>query len=177
MAKNLFLDASSHLYKRVYPSVGPSPVIFKIEKNEGFFLVYYQGGPGTSQKCRIASLQQGPESHTFLLTTHLDIDIATKRHILSSFDIGPDRGRHMPTRIDVWSQQTIIWKKCNRDQRYKGSLLDYGNLCYSLFLHSFILSLTHSFIYLPIRSFIHSSAYSASSIYSIMTLLWCSQMM
>ena len=51
---------------------------------------------------------QGPESHTFLLTTRLDIDIATKRHIPSSFDIGPNRGRHMPTHIDIKSQQTEI---------------------------------------------------------------------
>ena len=40
---------------------------------------------------------QGPESHTFLLTSRLDIDMAKNRHITTSFDMGPKRGRHMPT--------------------------------------------------------------------------------
>ena len=60
-----FLDASSHLYKRVCPSVGwfvrpsvrPSVMrFFQIEEMKVFLRVCHQGGLVTSQKCRIASL-------------------------------------------------------------------------------------------------------------------------
>ena len=60
-----FLDASTHLYKRVCPSVGRSvgPLVgdafFSIAKMKIFLHVCHQGGPGTSQKCRITSLQEG----------------------------------------------------------------------------------------------------------------------
>ena len=52
-----FLDASSHLYKRVRPSVGPSfrNAFFLIEEMKVSH-VWHQGGLVTSQKCRIASL-------------------------------------------------------------------------------------------------------------------------
>ena len=62
---NSFLDASSHLYKRVCPSVrrsvGPSvgPSVtsyFQNRKMELLLHECHQGGPVTSQKCRIASL-------------------------------------------------------------------------------------------------------------------------
>ena len=57
----------SHLYERVYPlvrtsvrpSVGPSvSSYFQNIKMKVFLHVYHQGGPGTSPKCRIASLQE-----------------------------------------------------------------------------------------------------------------------
>ena len=58
-----FLDASSHLYKRVCPSVGPSVgwlvAFFLIAKMKVFLHVCHQGGPGTTQKCRLASPLEG----------------------------------------------------------------------------------------------------------------------
>ena len=63
-----FLDASSHLYKRVCQSVRPSvgwlvgrsvTRFFLIAKMKVFLHVCHQGGPGTSQKCRITSLKEG----------------------------------------------------------------------------------------------------------------------
>ena len=66
----------------VRPSVGPSvprsvgPLVrnafFFINcKNEDFFLhVCDQGGPGTSQKCRIASLQEGMSVGLSLLSSN-----------------------------------------------------------------------------------------------------------
>ena len=70
---SLFLDAFSHLYKRVCPSVGRSvrpsvgrsvrPSVgrsvtsyFKNLKMKVFLRVFHQGSLQTSQKCRIASL-------------------------------------------------------------------------------------------------------------------------
>ena len=58
-------------------------------------------------KRAIFDTDQGPESHTFLLKSRLDIDMAKNRHILISFDMGPKRGRHMATRTDTWSWSTI----------------------------------------------------------------------
>ena len=45
----------------VRPSVGPSVgnAFFLITKMKVFLHDRHQGGPGTSQKCRIASLQEG----------------------------------------------------------------------------------------------------------------------
>ena len=58
--RDRFLDASSHLYKRVCPSVGGSVIrFFLLQKIKVFLHVCHQGVPGTSQKCRIASLQIG----------------------------------------------------------------------------------------------------------------------
>ena len=53
--------------RSVRPSVGPSVgrsvrqsvMRFFIAKMKVFLHVYHQDGPGTSQKCRIASLQEG----------------------------------------------------------------------------------------------------------------------
>ena len=56
--KPSFLHASSHLYNRACPSVGRSVgnAFFLIAKMTVFLHVCHQGGPGISQKCRIASL-------------------------------------------------------------------------------------------------------------------------
>ena len=114
--------------------------------------------------------RQSPESHTFLRATRFDIDIAKKRHISTSYDMRPKRGRHLPTCTDTGSRPSTILRICGIDKRCK-CLCQMKGIFIIFFICLFIHSFIHPFTYSFIHSFAHSFAYSIILICSIMTFL------